>query len=150
MNPLQQGRAEALKVAGSVLSASSGLFGTKSMPKEVSDLLEVASWIVGDVTLDMADIERITGAERELFPMRSAQVLEIRPEDLPSIFETLSKLWPDCDQPGCPIHGPTREAKDLDGGIPWEAHGSNPDRERDPRNESGGQADAEDDPEDGQ
>lgn len=106
MSPYQQARADALRVAASVLSASSGIFASKTPPKDGSTLLQVADWVLGEDRPDAAlDALRTAAA--------SGQVLEVRPQDVPSIFETLAKQWPDCGAEDCPIHTPSRGVQNV-------------------------------------
>lgn len=152
MNPLQRARAESLQIAGQVLANTKNILGGgKTFPapiEGITDLLSVAEWIYGDPA---ADVTALDG----FFPAKvlrgdgdsGMQVLEITPDKLPTLFEALSRMYPDCEHPDCPIHGPARAAKDLnpdDAKSEWEQHGSNPDREVDPRDLSGGWADSED------
>lgn len=108
LSPYQQARAEALRTAAGVLSSSSGfmLGPTKNPPGNVDDLLRTSDWILG--------------GDRPAFELPFAPEdlkgvgVKIDPENLPSLFELLGRISEDCGHPDCPIHAPTREAKDLD------------------------------------
>lgn len=120
LSPYQQARAEALKTGASVLSASQALWNVKKPPVEITgvdDLLKVADWILGN---DRPEIPMPPSRSQVEEALRRAGfapvggVFEIKPEDLPSVFQTLGEVTEDCGHPNCPIHAPTREARDLD------------------------------------
>lgn len=98
MSPYQQARAEAVRTAKDVLSASA-LFGKGAPPegRTVEDLLKVAEWVLGDDR----PVEREYG------------VLEIPPSLVPTFLDKIATIVPDCGHDDCAIHGPARAAKDV-------------------------------------
>lgn len=117
LSPTQQGRAEALKVSASVLSSTSGIFGMGTKPPTtitgVDDLLKVSDWV-----LDTPSLPNLS----------DGQWYSIDRGQLPGFLESLLDAKNPFDD--------TDEDE-----VPWEQHGSNPDREVDPRDLSGGEAD---------
>lgn len=162
MSPIQQGRAEALRTAASVLSASTSLFGGKKPPEQVDDLLKVADWVL------VEPVPVLSGADL----LNSGQIFEIPRDQLPTFLSQLAHASENCGEDDCLVHGPMNAAAKVDpddaksewtnvgttetgfaspvdvgkGEVPWEQHGSNPDREIDPRDLSGGESDMDDVP----
>lgn len=105
--PHQQARAEALRVAAGVLQSASGFLvaQTKNPPKNVDELLMTADWVLGPEEDARGDVLKQA--------LRNLGFIELNPDEVPSVFEALGRASEDCGHPNCPIHAPTREARDL-------------------------------------
>lgn len=103
LNVHQEARAEALHVARNVL-VNTALFN-KAVPegRGIQDLLTLAEYIIGDK--DEVSSTRVHRSVGWSFPIPEGA--------LPGVFSALGDVLPDCDHPDCPIHGPRREAQDL-------------------------------------